>query len=68
MPRREEPEDDEIEDDELFTGDDDDVEEWTDFIEAQTDRNEDWGAFLDMLDYLDDIFDYPEDDDWYEET
>jgi hypothetical protein len=50
----------EEEEEALYTGEDEEVEEWTD-LESEF-------RFLDGLDYLDDIFDYPEDEDWYEET
>ena len=73
MPRRHRDEDDneeleidvEPEDEDVYPGD---TEDWTDFSELQHDRDDYFGAFLDGLDHMDDIFDYPDDDDWYSET
>jgi hypothetical protein len=63
MPRHKELDDeqeDDSEDEELSPGDDEEISNWTDLEERYD--------FLDGLDYLDDIFDYPEDEDWYDET
>lgn len=71
MPRRpiddddREPDDEPEEEDAIYPGDPDD---WQDFIDLQMDRDDDFGEFLEGLDHLDDIFDYPNDDDWYSET
>ena len=71
MPRHPEgwePEDEpdeESEDDVIYPGD---AEEWTDYIELQHDRDDDFADFLEELDRMDDIFDYPDDDDWYSEA
>jgi hypothetical protein len=56
--------DDEPEDESIEPGD---PEEWQDYLELQHDRDDDFADFLEGLDYLDDIFDYPDDDDWYSE-
>ena len=63
MPRHsepDEPEDDALEDDEITPGDAEEISDFQDMID-------DYG-WLDGLDYLDDVTDYPEDEDWYEET
>ena len=61
-PFEEEPEEETEEEpeEELFGGDEEEISDWIEF-EKKYD-------FLDGLDYLNDIFDYPDDEEWYEET
>lgn len=49
---------------EIAPGEDEDILDWQDFSSG----DDDFDKALERLNDLDDILDYPEDDDWYEET